>query len=588
MSSTNTEIHRRIREAHVVRGVVPEDVSVPFRNIHALLQYQVSQRAPEEWLVFYEDEAPVRHSSPLRTSFTYQDFSRLVWQTVQLMVKCGISKGDRIATVASNHADTVVHYFAAWVMGAVVVPVNVGEDDKRIGYILQNSETKLAFVREEYLERLDPIIADIPCMRHVVVVRGRSPGTLRPLQAAAINLIPDFHAAIQALEPAFESGAEVTLEDEALIVYTSGTTGLPKGVVLTQYNLLIDARMISEWHAMTPGQRMMCVLPLHHVNGTIVTIMTPMWYGGSVILNQKFNSGVFFDRIAAEKVQVVSVVPTLLQFLLQYHPAKPGSDLSAFRHIICGAGPLTCELALRFEERFGIPIIHGYGLSETTCYSCFLPIDLSPDEHTRWLKDYGFPSIGVPLPSNEMAIHDEQGNSLEEGMRGEIVIRGLNVMKEYYANPEANDHAFAFGWFRSGDEGFFRSDDPGRKFFFISGRIKELIIRGGTNISPFEIDEVLMNMPGVKAGLAVGFENDWYGEEIGAYVQPAEGQSLTEEGVLTYCRTFFSFQQSPKVVIFGNEIPVTSTGKYQRNKLKHLFEPWKTVQFTERSGSPKK
>src|SRR5207244_4638930 len=134
--------------------------------------------------------------------------------------------------------------------------------------------------------------------------------------------------------------------------------------------------------------------------------------------------------------------------------------------IIFGAGPLTCDLALRFEDHFGIPIMHGYGLSETTCYSCFLPLDLSADERRHWLKDFGFPSIGVPIPTNEMTIHDDHGVELPEGMKGEIVIRGHNVMKGYYANPEANETTFAYGWFRSGDEGFYKSDAMGRRFFF--------------------------------------------------------------------------------------------------------------------------
>lgn len=326
---------------------------------------------------------------------------------------------------------------------------------------------------------------------------------------------------------------------------------------------------------------MMCVLPIHHVNGTIVTLMTPLYYGGSVVLNQKFHSDKFFQRVANEKVHVVSVVPTLLQFLLHENPDLSRYDLTHFQHIICGAGPLTVELALKFEDHFKIPIIHGYGLSETTCYSCFLPLDLSSEEHRHWLKDFGFPSIGVPIPPNEMAIHDDKGIELQEGVKGEIVIRGHNVMKEYFANPEANEKTFAYGWFRSGDEGFYRTDPKGRKFFFITGRIKELIIRGGANISPFEIDEVLMNMQGVKAGLAVGFENDWYGEEVGAYVQPKEGVTLTQQDVINYCRKYFSFQKCPKVVLFGNDIPLTSTGKYQRNKLKPLFEKWKRTQFTE-------
>jgi long-chain acyl-CoA synthetase len=180
-----------------------------------------------------------------------------------------------------------------------------------------------------------------------------------------------------------------------------------------------------------------------------------------------------------------------------------------------------------------------------------------------------------------MTIHNDQGEELNEGERGEIVIRGHSVMKGYFENPDANAATFAHGWFRSGDEGFYLYDDQGRRFFFITGRLKELIIRGGVNISPFEIDEVLMNMPGVEAGVAVGFDNEWYGEEVGACVQPRPGSQLSEDDVLRYCRTHLPFHKAPKVVVLGEDIPVTSTGKYQRTKLKPLFAHWKSVQFSE-------
>lgn len=557
-----------ILSARTVHGISPSQYQVPYSNISDLLQKRTQELEAKIWLIYYSDDGT-------RTEYTYRQFFELVCKTTDLLLSHGIKRGNRIATVAYNHPDTVIQYFAAWMIGAVVVPINVGEDDKRIGYILQNSETKLAFVREEFIARIEKIVSEFTNVPRIVVVHDQ-----HDIQIASKDY-PDAKANIGHPISNIDLRSEPSLEDEALIVYTSGTTGLPKGVVLTHYNLLIDAKSIAEWHKMTPDQRMMCVLPIHHVNGAVVTLMTPMYYGGSVVLNRKFQSDTFFERIANEKIHVVSVVPTLLQFLLHEHIDMSRYDITHFRHIICGAGPLTCELATTFEDCFHIPIMHGYGLSETTCYSCFLPLDLSPHEHTDWLKKFGFPSIGVPIPTNEMAIHDDRGNSLGEGAKGEIVIRGHNVMKEYYANPEANTTTFAYGWFRSGDEGFYKTDAKGRKFFFITGRIKELIIRGGTNISPFEIDEVLMNIPGVKAGLAVGFENDWYGEEIGAYVQCKEGMNLTEEDVITYCRKYFSFQKSPKIVLFGNDIPVTSTGKYQRNKLKPLFEKWKKVQFKE-------
>ncbi|HAC16891.1 MAG TPA: long-chain fatty acid--CoA ligase, partial [Bacteroidetes bacterium] len=368
-------------------------------------------------------------------------------------------------------------------------------------------------------------------------------------------------------------------ELDALIVFTSGTTGNPKGVVLSQRNLLEDAHAISNWHHIDAETRMMCVLPIHHVNGTVVTLCTPFYRGGSVVLNEKFRVGHFFTTIHKENVHIVSVVPTLLSFLTSHHQTHPVGDYASLRHIICGAGPLTVSVAQHFEEKFGIRIIHGYGLSETTCYSCYLPISLSDEEHKTWMRAHGYPSIGVALPVNEMAIHDDQGNPLKDGERGEIVIRGRNVMKGYYANDAANETAFTHGWFRSGDEGFALTGDDGQRYYFITGRLKELIIRGGVNLAPLEIDEVINRAPGVKAGISVGFENDWYGEEVGAYVQMEAGLEGNEEEIIAFCRAYLPFSKCPKVVVFGNDIPVTSTGKYQRMKVAHLFKDWKAVQF---------
>ena len=194
------------------------------------------------------------------------------------------------------------------------------------------------------------------------------------------------------------------------------------------------------------------------------------------------------------------------------------------------------------------------------------------------MQDYGFPSIGVPIVANEMAIHDDSGRALAEMERGEIVIRGANVMKEYYQNPDANEKTFAHNWFRSGDEGFFKRDGAGREFFFITGRLKELIIRGGVNLAPLEIDEVLAQAPGVKAGICVGFENDFYGEEVGALVIP-DSPNASKEAILEHCFAAIPFSKAPKVVVFTDALPVTSTGKYQRNSVKHLFAEWKAAQF---------
>jgi acyl-CoA synthetase (AMP-forming)/AMP-acid ligase II len=563
MDDRSALLAERIRMARTVDGLHQDQRLVPYRNIGDLLLQQLERYDQKPFLIYYPDDG-------YREEVSYQEFGEDVARTANFLRSRGIERGDRIATVSMNHRDTVVQYFAAFLLGAVVVPVNVGEDDRRITYCLSNSDVKLAFVRDEYLGRITGLREHVPTLHTVVQVGNR----LDP------NL-PHFATDIARQPVTFQPVTEPSLDDDALIVYTSGTTGQPKGVLLTQYNLLVDAMSIAEWHKISDNQRMMCVLPLHHVNGLVVTLMTPLYAGGSVVLNQKFHSDRFFERISFERVTVVSVVPTILKFLLHATLDMASYKLASFRHIICGAGPLTVELAQKFEQQFKIPVVHGYGLSETTCYSCFLPIDLPIAEHRRWMTKHGFPSIGVPLPVNDMAIHDEHGNELAEGERGEIVIRGHNVMREYYREPEANASTFAHGWFRSGDEGFYLYDEEGRKFFFITGRIKELIIRGGVNISPFEIDEVLMAMPGIEAAIAVGFENDWFGEEVGAYVKPKRGMTITADQVLAWCRKSLPYAKAPKVVVLGEDIPVTSTGKYQRSRCRDLFTSWKETKFSD-------
>jgi acyl-CoA synthetase (AMP-forming)/AMP-acid ligase II len=549
------EIQQKIHSAHFVRGIKPTDYLVKYKNIFELLGYRAHLHSDDIFITFYPDNGP-------KISFTYNEFTDRVCRTANLLVSNGIQKNDRIATVSHNHINTVIQYFAAWTIGAAVVPINVNEEKERIKYILISSGTKLAFVHDNYLTTIVPFKNDIPSFKRII-----------PYSV--------FQEEIKKQSSEF-TAKDINQETEALLVYTSGTTGLPKGVVLTQYNLMVDADGISKWHKLEKGQTMMCVLPIHHVNGTVVTLMTPMYYGGKVVLCQKFHTDNFFKILRGENVQVVSVVPTLLQYLCHETNSVIPSEakyLKNFRHIICGAGPLTCELALKFENMFDLKIIHGYGLSETTCYSCFLPADLPDNEHRKWLSEFGFPSIGLEIEPNEMDIQNEKSESVKEGERGEIVIRGHNVMKYYDENPEANAKTFEFGWFRSGDEGFYRKDNSGRNFFFITGRIKELIIRGGVNIAPLEIDEVLMSIPEVKAGISVGFDNDWYGEEVGAYVQLKDDCNITEQQIIDFCSGSLPFYKTPKVVIFGSEIPVTSTGKYQRNKLKHLFTQYKTIQF---------
>lgn len=525
-----------------------------FRDFGMLLDARATD-ADAPFLVYVDDD-------DVRSEISRHEFLARVAARARTLRDAGLARGSRVATLLHNHPEAPITAFAAWRLGASIVPVNTGEDDERLAYVIEHSGARVVVVHPEYSKRAS-------ALRERLAARDVTPQWIELGNTGeSIGVATD----ISGFSPP-ES------EDEALIVYTSGTTGAPKGVVLTQANLLVDAQAIADWHGFDETSRLMCVLPVHHVNGLIVTLLTPWLAGGRVVLLRRFRTTDFWRHIADEGVEVVSVVPTLLAFLLEDPGDHDTLDLSRFRHLICGAGPLTVELARRFEERFGHRIVHGYGLSETTCYSCFLPLDLDADTHAHFMRSFGFPSIGIPVPPNEMAIHDPDGRALAAGERGEIVIRGVNVMRGYFRRPEANAEAFAHGWFRSGDEGFFERDVHGRAFFFITGRLKELIIRGGVNLSPFEIDEVLNRVPGVRRGLAVGFENDWYGEEVGAFVQRDDGAAVSDEEILAACRAVLPFAKAPKVVVFGDDVPVTSTGKYQRGRLRPLFEAWKSTQF---------
>ena len=589
----------KLRLAQSKDGLGPQVRKVPYRNIRDVLSMHAKTSGDKTFLIYYDADNE-------RTALSYAEFNARVHQAANFMTEdLGIRRGDRVATISYNHVDTVLIYFACWLIGATVAPQNVSEDDRRIAFILRDSGASVCFVRTEYMARAERIIqggddnAGASNIEQVVEVGGQPSKSYVSFYEALKNrpttFLGDESGAKATDLPLGEGGdATATLGDEALLVYTSGTTGTPKGVTLSQYNLLVDALGVSQWQAITGNQRMMCVLPIHHVNGILVTIITPLYVGGSTVLSRRFSVSHFWERIARDKVNVVSVVPTLLQFLLEFgmREQKAGNtifggnisrrDLTHFRHFICGAGTLSLALARDFSKTFGITILHGYGLSETTCFSSFLPINLSWQANQRWLLDYGYPSIGCPIEANEMAIFaaDGSGRQLAEGERGEICVRGHNVMQGYFKRPDANADTFKFGWFRTGDEGFFKLDEQGRPFFFITGRIKELINRGGVKFSPLDIEEVLLGIEGVKVGLAIGFQNRYYGEEIGAYVVLEEGAELTEDAILPHCREQMPFEKSPKVVVFGSDVPVTATGKYQRLKLHPLFAEWEQAQFS--------
>ncbi len=570
------DLQTKIDSARAIDGRPHGQRFVSPATIAETLHARAASQPDAPYLTYLADSGTVR-------TYTYAEFYRAARRLAAMMhVYAGLERGDRIATAMHNHDQAILIYFAAWHLGISVVPLNMGEEDKRLSYVLEHSGVKALFALNEYAARMRPLRAAAPKIEHVFLVDSTGSQDASGGETRLEDVLPPVDV------PQFTQPEGVQPDDEALIVYTSGTTGVPKGVALSQYNLVADAHAITQWHGFNAQTKMMCVLPVHHVNGLEVTHVTPMFCGASVVLLRKFSAQHFFAIAKKYEIQIGSVVPTLLQFLLDANPPEKGEGKSLapnLKYLICGAGPLTVDLAARFEDRFGIPILHGYGLSESTCYSCFLPVDscsAKDADHRRWMRDFGYPSIGAAICTNEMAIHDDNGREVGEGAKGEIVIRGHNVMIGYNDNLTANTNAFTHGWFRSGDEGFYKLGADGKKYFFISGRFKELIIRGGVKISPLEVDEVLNRIAGVKAAMAVGFENTVYGEEVGAYVVKLPGARLDEAAVIAACRATMPFSMSPKAVVFGETFPVTSTGKYQRNQLKPLFAPWKDTQFRDK------
>ena len=543
-----------IEQARAATGPAAEIPWVSFAEFFRSRVYD-PQLATRNFLTYCDDE---RH---VRRNYTYAEFGATVERLAKVFhATLGLTRGDRIATLLFNDDLTILTYFAAWMVGIAVVPINIEESTERKRYILEQADVSAAVCWQDVYAEIKDLQAHLPGLREVLCLGD---GGLHDLMRPATGGRTHNPLGAPRLCPSTSQ-----LDDPALIVYTSGTTGPPKGVVLTGTNLLIDADAISAWHGFGLHDRLMCVLPVHHVNGIVVTLVTPLYCKGSVVLNRKFHTGSFWRRIHEEAVTSVSVVPTLLEFLLDADEDLAAYRLGRFRGTICGAGPLLKDTALRFEDRFSVPIHHGYGLSETTCYSSFLPTNLTPKQHRHWLADYEFPSVGMPLRHNVMTILNERGQPLPEGDRGEICIRGRTLCAGYFRRDDANEAAFQWGWFRSGDQGFYRADERGRPFFFIAGRLKELIIRGGVNISPLEIDDVLKGHQGVKFAMAIPFENRYYGEEIAAYIVPHNPTAPpTEAELLAHCRCRLPFAKQPKIVLLGEEVPYTATGKPKRLEL---------------------
>jgi long-chain acyl-CoA synthetase len=511
-------------------GQTPNDKP---QNIGALLADQV-QKAAEK--VFLLSEADGRQ-------FSFAQFEAAVERAAAMLQSHGVTKGDVVSLLMPNSAEYIIAYFACWKLGALAGPVNSLLKDDETQFVMHNSEAKAVLVASEFRARIENIKGALPHLKSVITFDQEAEATR---EFAHVN--------DQSRQDACAPGRD----DDAIIIYTSGTTGKPKGCLLTHANLIANARQISDWLGFTESDRLLTIMPLFHMNAVSVTTMSALYAGGSTVINPKFSASKFWNVISEYQVTSFGSVATMLSMLLNTYPegVPAGLKTDQLRFAMCGSAPVPAEVMKKFEETFDCPVVEGYGLSESTCRSTFNP----PDERRR-------PgSCGLSI-GNEMKVVDDDDNEVPDGELGEIVLRGENILKGYFRNPEANERAFRGGWFHTGDVGY--RDKEG--FFYIVDRKSDMIIRGGENIYPREIDEVLYQHPAVAAAATIGVHDPLYGEEVAAFIVLKNGTKVTEQELIDYCKSKLADYKRPKTVRFVEDIPKGPTGKLLKRELARLF-----------------
>jgi acyl-CoA synthetase (AMP-forming)/AMP-acid ligase II len=454
------------------------------------------------------------------------------------LTKLGLQKGDKVSFMLGNGFQTTKIFLGAMYAGFVIAPLNLRVQPARLEYVIDHSDTKLVFFTEDQKDRLQKAIQNVK----------------RKIQLIQID--NDAETVFPAQEGIFEVHLpEINEQDDALLLYTSGTTGDPKGVILSHKNMVAGGQYTIAAHGLTAEDRALCSLPLYHINGEVVTVVAPLISGGSVVMPHKFSTANFWQLISEYRCTWFSVVPTIISYLASATDLTGKNlNLDQLRFGRSASSPLPPSLHRDFENKFRVSIVETMGLTETAA-----PVFSNPMDPAK--RKYGSPGVAV---GNQARIIDKQGNELPHGSRGEIMIRGDNVMKGYYKAADLTATALEpDGWFHTGDLGYMDADG----YVFVTGRIKELIIKGGENIAPKEIDEVLYRHPAVMEAAAVGIPDEHYGEEIICCVVLKPDCTATEEELRCHCIEYLGEFKSPKRIEFLDELPKGPSGKIQRLKL---------------------
>ena len=494
------------------------------------------------------------------TRMTYAQVDALSNQVANLLVASGLQPGDKVGLTCPNLPWFPVVYYGILKAGCVVAPFNVLLKRREIAYHLNDCDAKAYFCFEG--------LPDLPMGTEGYAAFTETPGCehffVLPLDATKPSAIEGTTTLPQAIadQPATFDPALTSSEDTAVILYTSGTTGQPKGAELTHGNMIMNAQVLTNIHPRAEHDVLLIALPLFHSFGQTVQLNGGFLTRATLVLLPRFEPGAAFRLMQDEKVTGFAGVPTMWWALLNYKDDSGSLDFDAIssrlRMVVSGGSALPVEVLTQIREKFGIPLLEGYGLSETSPVATFNQLDREPKAG----------SIGYPIWGVEAKLigigPDAEWNDVEGEGPGEIALRGHNIMKGYYKRPEATAEVIRDGWFRTGD--IARRDEDG--FYFIIDRAKDMIIRGGYNVYPREIEEVMMTHPAVSLVAVVGIKDERLGEEIKAYVVPKDGVVADPDEIVAWCKDQMAAHKYPRVVEVVQGLPMTATGKILKRELR--------------------
>ena len=457
--------------------------------------------------------------------------------------KLGVKRGDRVILQMPNCPEILQAFQAIWKIGAIAVTINylVGQED--ITHIYQDCGANTIISSPDYLDKVKAALAKISGEKNIIMVA--------PDQIEGTFL---FRKLVEENNDKLE--IEKTNDDDvAALVYTSGTTGKPKGVMLTHYGLYYTAKMQQETTNLPQDLVSLAVLPLCHSYGIATMNGAFLRLKGKVVILRSFNLEQVFSAIDKYKIQSLPAVPTIYVYMLLY-PDAAKYDISSVKYFVCGSAPLSLKTWNEFKEKFGGEIAEGWGLTEAGANNSVNPLD--------GLKKVS--SIGKPMKGMEMKIFDINGKEVPQGKEGEIVIKGPMIMKGYWNLPNETDTAIRNGWLHTGDVGYIDKDG----YFFITDRLKDLIIKGGENISPRTIEEARMIFPKIAEAAVIGIKDDVYGEDIKGFVVLKPNEKATPEEIIEFCKTKLKKFFVPKEIALMTAFPKTVVGKILKKELRKL------------------